>query len=163
MGSNPDYPASRLNRSGEAILYCAEDEKTAISEIRPGRGYICTTCELILVKEVEILDLATAPENINPFTCVNLSWRLDLRRIGRNLSALIGEPMSRGEDRALYRKTQLFGHIVRAMGLKGIRFLSSLNSPCGVNFALFDPTLVAFSSTSLVKVTTAEIAYETLA
>jgi hypothetical protein len=96
MGSNPDYPASRLNRSGEAILYCAEDEKTAISEIRPGRGYICTTCELILVKEVEILDLATAPENINPFTCVNLSWRLDLRRIGRNLSARIGAYESGG-------------------------------------------------------------------
>jgi hypothetical protein len=162
MGSHPEHPASRLNHTGEAVLYCAEDEKTAVSEIRPGKGYICTTCELTLTKKIQALDLASSPEDINPFTCINLSWKLDLRRIGRNLSALIGEPTSRGEDKALYRKTQLLGQIVRTMQLKGVRFSSSLNSPTGVNLALFDPVLVTFSNTCLVKVTKTEVAYERL-
>lgn len=77
---------------------------------------------------------------------------------------LIGEPISRGDDKALYRKTQLFGYIVRAaMQLDGIRFRSSLNFPDGVNLALFDPALVTFSNSRLVKVTRSEVAYEKLA
>jgi hypothetical protein len=45
MGHNPKCPANRLNREGDAVLYSAEAEKTAVAEIRPGKGFICTTCE----------------------------------------------------------------------------------------------------------------------
>jgi len=79
------------------------------------------------------------------------------------MSGVVAQPMTRGDDKALYRKTQLFGYIVRmAMQLEGIRFRSSLNFPAGVNLALFNPALVTFSNSRLVKVTRAEIAYEKL-
>jgi hypothetical protein len=160
MGMNPKCPASRLNRDGEAVLYCAESEKTAVSEVRPGRGYVCTTCELTLARDIMVLDLASPLDPINPFTCGDLSWKLDLQRVALNLSASVAEPISRGEDVAVYSKTQFLSVIVRAMRLEGIRFLSSLDAPSGVNLALFDPIAVSFSRPGLVKITHTEVTYE---
>jgi hypothetical protein len=126
MGHNPKCLASQLNRSGEAVLYCSETEETALAEIRPGRGYICTTCELVLNRGLRILDIASEPNGPNPFTAKDLSWQLDLRRVARNLSTEIAKPISRGEDPVVYGKTQCLAMIVRAMKLDGIRFSSSL-------------------------------------
>ncbi len=106
MGAHPAFPSSRLNRDGEAVLYCAEAERTAVAEVRPGRGYLCTTCELTLGREIHVLDLASPLEEINPFTCSNLSWKLDCQRVVRNLSRLIAKPLSRGEDKTVYLRPQ---------------------------------------------------------
>jgi hypothetical protein len=162
MGHNPKCPASRLNREGEIVLYCAEAEKTAVAEIRPGRGNICTTCELVTQKDVELLDLATFLETINPFTCTNLSWQLDLQRVARNLGAQIAIPTSRGEDPVVYNKCQALAMVVREMKVDGIRFLSSLDTPLGTNIALFDPAVVTLSNARLIVATSAEIKYEAI-
>jgi hypothetical protein len=158
MGMNPTHPASRLNRDGEAVLYCAESEKTAISEIRPARGYFCTTCELSLTRDIQVLDFAQT-EEINPFTSGPLSWILDLRRTSRMLSWVIAKPISRGDDIAVYARTQLIGFIARKMNIQGIRFSSSLDSPHGVNLALFDSCVVIFSSPRLVEVTETQLQF----
>ena len=160
MGHNPKCPASRLNCEGEVVLYSAEAEKTAVAEIRPGKGFICTTCELTTTRALEILDLASPHTEINPFTTDDLSWQLDLQRVARNISAHIAEPISRGEDAVVYMKTQYLAMIVRAMKLDGIRFSSSLDALNGVNVALFDPTVVTYSNARIVEVTRTEIAFE---
>ncbi|WP_213803742.1 RES family NAD+ phosphorylase [Granulicella sp. dw_53] len=160
MGHNPKCPASRLNRSGEAVLYAAEAEKTAIAEIRPGRGFICTTCELTTKRPLEVLDLASPLAELNPFTHEHLSWHLDLQRVARNVSAHIAQPISRGEDSVVYNKTQYLAKLVRTMKLDGIRFSSSLDTPSGVNLALFDPSAVEYSNARLVTITNTQISYE---
>ncbi len=160
MSSNPRFPASRLNRDGQAVLYCSETEKTAIAEIRPGRGYICTTCEVQLTRDIEVLDLAAPLAEINPFTCKDLSWKLDLRRVAKYFSSYIAEPVSRGEDPIFYRGTQCFADMVRAINLAGIRFASSLENPKGVNVALFDPGVVELYNPRLVYITKTELSYE---
>jgi hypothetical protein len=160
MGHNPKCPASRLNLEGDAVLYSAETEKTAVAEIRPGKGFICTTCELTTTRALEILDLASPLAEINPFTTEDLSWQLDLQRVARNIGAHIAKPISRGEDPMVYNKSQYIAMIVRAMRLDGIRFSSSLDAPNGVNLALFDPTVVEYSNARTVLVTRSEIAYE---
>jgi hypothetical protein len=162
MGHNPKCPASRLNREGEIVLYCAEAEKTAVAEIRPGKGNICTTCELVTLRDVELLDLATSLETINPFTCTDLSWQLDLQRVARNLSAQIAIPTSRGEDPVVYGKGQALAMVVRAMKIDGIRFSSSLDTPLGINIALFDPTVVSLLNARLIVATSTEIKYEAI-
>ncbi len=128
MGHNPTCPASRLNREGEVVLYSAEAEKTAIAEIRPGRGFICSTCELTTIRDLDVLDLASPLAEINPFVTDDLSWRLDLQRVARNISSHIAKPISRGEDPAVYNKAQYLAMIVRAMKVDGIRFSSSLDA-----------------------------------
>jgi hypothetical protein len=162
MGHNPSCPASRLNRAGEKVLYCAETEKTALAEIRPGRGYICTTCEIVSSRELSVLDLAEARSIPNPFTAIHLTWELDLHRIARNLSAEIAKPTSRGEDPVIYSKAQCFAMIIRGMKLDGVRFSSSLDSPNGVNVALFDISAADFSNSRLAIVTHTEIKFQYL-
>ncbi len=160
MGHNPACPASRLNGEGEVVLYTAETERTALAEIRPGRGYICTTSELRTTKDLRILDFASPPTEINPFTESQLTWKLDLRRLAKNLSRSIAQPTSRGEDSLVYGRTQYLARLARTMGLDGIRFSSSLDSPSGVNLALFDPSAVTFTGTSLVTIASTKIEYE---
>lgn len=160
MGANPKHPQSRLNRENEAVLYCAESQKTALSEIRPGQGYFCTTCELILNRDIKVLDLTHDYRDINPFTCEHLSWKLDLSRVALRLTELVTKPTSRGEDDSLYSRTQVFAMITRAMHLDGIRFASSLDRPSGINLALFDPALVTYANARLVRVTRTEVVYE---
>jgi hypothetical protein len=160
MEHNPKSPASRLNRHGEVVLYTAEAEETAVAEIRPGRGFLCSTCELTTTRSLDVLDLASPLEEINPFTQEHLSWKLDLQRVARNLSAHIAQPTSRGEDPVVYKKTQYLAMLVRAMKLDGIRFSSSLDTPNGVNLALFDPTAVEYSNPRLVKITNTHVSYE---
>ncbi|HLY98884.1 MAG TPA: RES family NAD+ phosphorylase [Candidatus Angelobacter sp.] len=162
MGHNPKCPQSRLNREGETVLYCAETEKTAIAEIRPGRGYICTTCELALTRELKVIDLAAPLHTLNPFTTTDLTWRLDLQRVARNLGEEIAKPISRAEDPFVYSKTQFLAMVVRAMKLAGVRFRSSLDSPNGVNLALFDPAAVTFSNCRLVTITHTDISFDRL-
>jgi hypothetical protein len=160
MGHNPKCPASRLNRDGEVVLYTAEAEETAVAEIRPGRGFLCSTCELMPRRTLEVLDLASPLEELNPFTQEHLSWQLDLQRVARNVSAHIAQPISRGEDSVVYNKTQYLAMLARAMGLDGIRFSSSLDTPNGVNLALFDPAAVEYSNSRLVKITNTYVSYE---
>jgi RES domain len=62
----------------------------------------------------------------------------------------------------VYNKAQYLAMIVRAMKLDGIRFPSSLDTPNGVNLALFDPTVVEYSSARIVAVTHTEIAYKAI-
>lgn len=162
MGHNPKCPASRLNRAGETVLYCAETEKTSLAEIRPGRGYICTTCELASTRSLKVLDLAAALTTLNPFTTTDLPWRLDLQRVARNLSAEIAKPTSRGEDPVVYGKTQCLAMIVRAMKLDGVRFSSSVDSPNGVNLALFDTASISLSSPHLVTITHTDLSFQRL-
>jgi hypothetical protein len=62
----------------------------------------------------------------------------------------------------VYNKAQYLAMIVRAMKLDGIRFSSSLDAPNGINIALFDPSMVEYSSARIVAVTRTEIAYEAI-
>ena len=161
-GHNPKCPSSRLNCTGEVVLYTAEAEQTAVAEIRPGRSYICTTAELITKNELRVLDLVSPVDEISPFTDELLSWHLDLRRVAINISAQVAQPISRGEDSEVYSRTQYVATLVRLMKLDGIRFKSSLDVPGGVNLAIFNPGAVRYGITKLVRITKSTVEYETL-
>lgn len=162
MGCNPCHPASRLNRSGQKVLYCAESETTAIAEIRPGRGYICTVSKMRTTLPIQVLDLAAPLEKINPFLCDHLSWNLDKQRVAQQLSWFVAKPISRGEDSAVYARTQFIGDIVRWLGFQGVRFPSSLDFPSGVNLALFDPSLAEAISTHAVQIERTEVSFHAI-
>jgi hypothetical protein len=59
--------ARRAKPEGKVVMYCADQETTAVAEIRPARGEYVSVAEVRANRELKILDLATEPEWPNPF------------------------------------------------------------------------------------------------
>lgn len=159
MGPNPKFPAGRLNLNGQDVFYCAESEHTAVAEIRPGRGYLVTTCSLITKRDLNILDLVDGFEEINPFITSSLSWMLDLRRLFRNLAANASKPTNRGDDEDTYLVTQGAALVARKMSYDGVRVPSSLDHPEGRNVGLFSTADVEFLASRLVKIDNTRVTF----
>jgi len=65
--------AGRANTNGKVVLYCSDEEGTAIAEARPARGEYVSVAEIRAAREIEVLDLATEPKWPNPFTDESVS------------------------------------------------------------------------------------------
>jgi hypothetical protein len=70
IGAPPPEKArqGRANPEGKIVLYCADQEGTAVAEVRPARGEYVSVATVNATKELKILDLVTDPEPPNPFT-----------------------------------------------------------------------------------------------
>src|SRR2546430_17397259 len=70
IGAPPPEKAGpgRANAEGKVVLYCADQEGTAVAEGRPARGEYASVAEVGAARELEILNLVTEPERPNPST-----------------------------------------------------------------------------------------------
>lgn len=57
----------RANGNGKVVLYCADQEGTAVAEVRSARGEYVSVAEVRAARELEILDLVSDPEWPNPW------------------------------------------------------------------------------------------------
>lgn len=78
IGAPPSEQAGpgRANSKGKVVLYCADQEETAIGEMRPARGEYVSIAEVHARKELELLDLATEPTSPNPFTDESINYEV---------------------------------------------------------------------------------------
>lgn len=96
----------------------------------------------------------------HPFTTPELSWHLDLLRMFRSMSADMATPQRHNDDVRTYLPTQLVSAIIRRLGYLGVRYQSALDWPSGRNLALFDPSIVTFGESRLLRVTEVKVYYE---
>lgn len=59
--------AGRANAAGQVVLYVADEEKTAVSEVRPARGFYVSVAKLTLKRAGRVLDLTKELSELNPF------------------------------------------------------------------------------------------------
>jgi len=92
MGAPPTEKAKagRVNIDQQRVLYCADQEATAVAEVRPPRGFYVTVASVTVNREVRIIDLVKGPPGINPFITDTLRWDVE---VGSLLIAF-GEEMS---------------------------------------------------------------------
>ena len=50
-------PGQESNAEGQAVLYVADEEKTAVSEVRPALGFYVSVANLTLKRDCRVLDL----------------------------------------------------------------------------------------------------------
>jgi hypothetical protein len=88
----------RANRSGRVVLYCADQEQTAIAEVRPARGEYVSVAELHTRQELRLADLSATTEWPNPFTTEHLSYEVEFsHRLGAFADEL-AKPLRRRDD-----------------------------------------------------------------
>ena len=127
----------RVNPKGVPCLYTATNAETAMMETRPWAGSVLTVSELVLLKQVTLVD-CTLPATFD----------LDIKtqeQLESNSWYVLNEafslPVFQAEDIADYAPTQYIAEAFRAAGYGGIMYTSQVgdgkniacSSPCGRN------------------------------
>jgi len=144
-------PSGRINPKKIRYLYLAEDQETAIYEVRPTIGQHISVATFRTTDDIKIYDLA---EDIKP-------QERDVTNIDYLLFAEIQQRFSKpnaGQEHK-YIPTQYIGELIKQMGFDGLRFKSSLKNG-GINVVLFNDKKCKAISSDIVKLSDIELKYE---
>jgi len=160
IGAPPTEKASpgRVNVKGQRVLYCTDQEATAVAEVRPARGFYVSVATVSLNRDVSILDLMRSLK-INPFLTETLKWDVEIQALLASLAEEMSRPLERDDDQTHYVPCQRLADYIREAHYDGIRYPSALN-PDGTNVVFFDPSVADVSGSKLVAITEIKVAYE---
>jgi hypothetical protein len=138
----PTCKAGRTNAENDPCLYTAEDENTAMREVRPWwigavgtLAQVSTTRELTLVycagdffRDEDLAFLHTLRNEPSPEDRERYAWG--------QMNAAFRAPTTAADTTTLYRPTQVLAQTFRSDGLDGIIYSSSMGTKR--NFVFFD-------------------------
>ena len=127
---NERAAAGRANSKNISVLYIADDEKTAIYEVRPSIGQEVSIATIVTNKPLKVYDLCAVPEIGGSEIEAYENYYLF-----QMLSSLFSEVnYGSGEE---YFPTQYICDYIKSLGLDGIRYCSAIN-PEGKVVVLFE-------------------------
>jgi len=133
IGAPPPYLAigGRANRTGVSFLYCATNQYTAISEVRPHPGDNVSLAKFHVNHDISVFDLSES--KILHFFESDKS--LDSYKSFNTLDVLLNRTTP-PSDRTHYSITQLIVDCIRQLDFDGVVFNSTVGS--GKNIVLFN-------------------------
>ena len=149
----------RANAKGQPVLYCADEESTAVAEVRPPKGSYVSVGTLRLNREARILDLAKEHPGINPFLTESLGWQVQIQSLLNGFAEEMSRPLERDDDETHYLPCQRLADFIRNARFDGIRYPSAVSAE-GSNVVLFDSTIADVVESRLIRVTTLSLEYE---
>lgn len=151
--------AGRANTEGEVVLYTADQEVTAVAEIRPWRGVLVSVAEIRTSKTLHLVDLCRPISLSNPFSDEAPQYESELEDLLMAFGTELGRPLRRVDDSRDYLPCQKLVHRIRESGLyDGIRYPSAM-APRGTNVVIFDHTLAQIGPSKIVQISDMEISY----
>jgi RES domain-containing protein len=150
--------AGRANPEGTSILYCAEEETTAIAEVRPARGQFISVAGGETTEDLNILDFAERVYFDTPFACEHLPSLVQSYELFNRWGDDLARPLRHSDDVQDYRPTQFLAQWIRTHHYDGIRYPSALAAN-GHNLVIFDQGKVQFMGCRLVEVKSMSIQY----
>jgi RES domain-containing protein len=151
---------ARANRRNEPVLYCADDEVTAVAETRPARGYLVSACTLTLNRDARILDLCAPFKAVNPFITDTPLWECELNELLHEFATEMSLPLERLDDEEThYLPTQKLAEHIKKRGFDGIRYPSALNGD-GTNIVFFDPAIATIGDSKLLRIRETRVEFE---
>lgn len=145
--------AGRANRVGVSYLYCATDEYTAISEIRPHPGDVVSLGSFKARKKLKIFDL-TGPNILNYYQSDS---RLDELKDYAAISYFFNKSTPPSVE-GRYLVTQLIAEGIRRKGYDGIVFISTVGE--GKNYVFFNPEDMIYIPSSMKTCEIKEVKYD---
>jgi RES domain-containing protein len=154
MGAPPPERVrpGRANAASDVLLYVADQEATAVAEVRPWRGLFVSVAELRTARDLDVLDLSKRTRITNPFFEEQPRYWDELEDLVWAFADELGRPLRRADDPHDYLPCQMLVRRIRSAGFyDGIRYPSAM-SPGGTNLVLFDPTDAVVGCSKLVEV-----------
>jgi RES domain-containing protein len=163
MGAPPSASVSkpgRANPVGTSYFYGAQEEQTAVSEVRPHRGALMTIGTGEISRELRMLDLAAGMSIPSPFGCARDFFRglLESCELFNHLNEEFARPLRHSDEVHEYLPTQFFAKWAEDHHYDGLRYGSAM-SRGGHNIVLFDPGTVAIRTVRLVQTDEVRVAY----
>ncbi len=163
MGAPPPVSvtkAARANPVGVSYFYGAEDEGTAVAEVRPHRGALATIGEGETLRDLKLIDLSAGMALASPFECSEgyLRSLVESCELFNHLNKEFAKPLRHTDDTHEYLPTQFFAEWAKDHGYDGIRYGSAM-AEGGHNVVLFDTAAVAIRSARLVRTDAVEVTY----
>jgi hypothetical protein len=160
MGAPPPEKAGpgRASAKGKVVLYCTNQEPTAVAEVRPVRGEYVSVAEVLAARELEILDLITEPERPNPFTDDSVTYRVEFAGLLAGFAEELSKPLRSRDDPTDYIPSQKLVQLIQTTSVDGILYPSAM-APRGANIVLFDPSIGHIGPSRLVEIIDARVEY----
>ena len=160
IGAPPPERADpgRANAKGRVVLYCADQEHTAIGEKRPANGEYVSVAEVRARKELHLLDIATEPEWPNPFTNEAVNYEVEFASLLVAFGEELAKPLRYRDDPTDYIPSQKLAELIERMGMDGIRYPSAM-APGGTNVVLFDPSVIEVGDSRLIEIVQTTVEY----
>lgn len=159
LGAPPSEMAKggRANAAGISVLYTAESEKTAISEIRPHIGSMVAVGRCIARQPLNVFDLATTQRvrGLDPFATDFHSHERDAKFLSI-LNEEFARPLALHVPDQEYAPTQIVAELIANQGYDGIKYGSAM-AQGGFNYVFFFPQL--FRTEYLHSVAINSVAY----
>lgn len=149
---------ARANPAGIAYLYVAEQEDTAIAEVRAWTGAVISVCEVRPLRNLRIADLTRIHGVQNPFTCPDLEQAIERNRLLNILNDQLSQPVNPEADEIEYVPTQYLAEVILNAGFDGIRYRSAVRKD-GTNLVFFEPEALEVVDPGLVEVTSISVTY----
>ena len=160
IGAPPASTAGsgRANPTGVSFLYCADEEATAIAEVRPYVGASVSVARFEALQRMKLVDAGKVRRLFSPLGRKDLSSILPALQLLEVLNEQLSMPVSPHAAEVDYLPTQYLAEVVRAEGYDGIRYKSGLVED-GTNLVLFDQSKTLVLETKLVDVLQIAVRY----
>lgn len=159
IGAPPASTKSgRAHQAPARVLYAADQEATAVCEIRPARGMGVSVCQMTANRGLRIVDLTLRATRYDPFFTEEAHYHMSIEGLLVGLGEEMARPLSRDDDETHYLPSQVLAEFIRDSGYDGIRYPSAMR-PRGTSVVLFDPELMTIGPSRLVRVKTISVIF----
>ena len=150
--------AGRANAAGISVLYAANDERTAIAEVRPHIGATVSIAKCVPRQECKLFDMtAERPlHGLDPFAPEFNQHERDASLLSI-LNEEFARPLALHIPEREYAPTQFVAEIIASHNYDGIKYRSAMNE-AGVNYVFFRPRAFDYEYDRTISVT--RIGYE---
>lgn len=129
----------RANPKGISYLYLANDENTALAELRPSLGQYISSAQFQVQRYLKVVDCYSVPRHYTHIQCI-FNPPLSQEEIGNAVWSMINEaftrPVTNADEASDYVPTQILAELFKSAGFDGVCFKSSMG--IGYNFILFN-------------------------
>ena len=126
----------RVNPRGIPCLYAANNEKTAIAEVRPWVGALVSVAQMRPVHELRLVDCSDGHEATFDLHIEEPPPEIREGVVWREIGRAFSSPVSTNPGIAEYVPTQILAEHFRKQGYDGVHYKSKLGP--GYNIAVFD-------------------------
>lgn len=153
--------AGRANLKNKPVLYLANNDKSAIYEVRAWKGTAVAVAKVKLQQRINVVSLLDYELPESPFFQEEyLSYRVQLAELFYRLGEELSMPVMKHEEEQLYQSTQYLCELVRKAGYHGVKYPSS--SDYGHNIVLFNPEYAEPIDITYIKIDDIEPIYHEL-